>query len=67
MNKLTFDIEECIILIFIPPKDKWLSYPPRIDLYLSKISDLLDEKGIKSTFLFGVDRTDISRGAKTTP
>lgn len=50
MNILTFDIEEWYHFDIYSPEDKWLSYPPRIGLFLPKILDLLDEKGIRSTF-----------------
>lgn len=50
MNILTFDIEEWYHFDIYSTEDMWLSYPPRIDLYLPRVLDLLDEKGIKSTF-----------------
>lgn len=50
MYILTFDIEEWYHFDIYSPESKWLSYPPRINLYLPEVLDLLDEKGIKSTF-----------------
>jgi len=50
MNVLTFDIEEWYHFDIYSTEDKWLNYPPRIDIYLPRVLDLLDEKGIKATF-----------------
>ena len=50
MNILTFDIEEWYHFDTFSTEDMWLNYPPRINLYLPRVLDLLDEKGIKSTF-----------------
>lgn len=52
MNILTFDIEEWFqpLLDVDSDEERWYACPPRIDVYLPKVLDLLDEKGIQSTF-----------------
>lgn len=50
MNILTFDIEEWYHLDTCSTEKDWMGYQPRIDLYLPRVLDLLDEKSIKSTF-----------------
>ena len=50
MHVLTFDIEEWYHFDTFSTEDMWLNYPPRIDLYLPKVLDMLDAEEIKSTF-----------------
>lgn len=53
MNVLTFDIEEWYHgsnLNDLLTEEDWLNYPPRIDLFLPKVLDKLDEYQIKATF-----------------
>jgi len=50
MNILTFDIEEWYHFDIFSTQEKWDNYEPRIDLYLPKVLDKLDEKHIKATF-----------------
>lgn len=50
INVLTFDIEEWFHFDIDSTEDTWLSYPPRIDLYLPRILDRLDELDTKATF-----------------
>lgn len=50
INILTFDVEEWYHFDIFSTEDKWLDYPPRIDLYLTKILDKLDEQNTKATF-----------------
>jgi len=50
INILTFDIEEWYHFDIFSKEDIWLSYPPRMDLYLPKIMDKLDELNTKATF-----------------
>lgn len=50
INVLTFDIEEWFHFDIYSKEDSWLSYPPRINLYLPRILDLLDEQNTKATF-----------------
>lgn len=50
MNILTFDIEEWFHFDIFTPEDKWVTMPPRIDVYLPKILDKLDEHETKATF-----------------
>lgn len=50
MNILSFDIEEWYHFDIFSTEDKWKSYPPRIDLYLPRILDKLDEHETKATF-----------------
>ncbi|WP_221412338.1 polysaccharide deacetylase family protein [Dysgonomonas sp. 520] len=50
MNILTFDIEEWYHFDIFSTEDKWLDYPPRIDLYLPQVLDKLDENETKATF-----------------
>ena len=50
INILTFDIEEWYHFDIFSTEDKWLDYPTRIDLYLPRILDKLDELNIKATF-----------------
>jgi len=50
MNILTFDIEEWYHFDVYSTEDKWDNYEPRIDLYLPKVLDKLEEKNIKATF-----------------
>lgn len=47
---ITFDIEEWYHFDIFSKEEKWLTYSPRINEYLPRVLDLLDEKGIKSTF-----------------
>ncbi|MFR9166180.1 MAG: polysaccharide deacetylase family protein [Dysgonomonas sp.] len=50
INILTFDIEEWYHFDIYSTEETWLKYPPRIDIYLSKVLDKLDEKQTKATF-----------------
>lgn len=50
MNILTFDIEEWYHFDIFSTEDKWGSYEPRIELYLTKVLDKLEEKNFKATF-----------------
>lgn len=50
MNILTFDIEEWFHFDIFSPEETWLDFPPRIDLYLPRILDKLDEHQTKATF-----------------
>lgn len=50
MNILTFDIEEWYHFDIYSTEDKWGNYEPRIDLYLPKVLDKLEEKNVKATF-----------------
>lgn len=50
INVLTFDIEEWFHFDIESTEDTWLSYPSRIDLYLPRILDRLDELETKATF-----------------
>ena len=50
MNILTFDIEEWWHFDTFSTEDIWDNYEPRIDLYLNKVLDELDKKGIQATF-----------------
>ncbi|MDU1905742.1 MAG: polysaccharide deacetylase family protein [Dysgonomonas sp.] len=50
INILTFDIEEWYHFDIFSTEDKWLNYPPRIDEYLPRILDKLDECETKATF-----------------
>jgi polysaccharide deacetylase family protein (PEP-CTERM system associated) len=50
MNILTFDIEEWYHFDIFSTEDKWDCYNSRIDLYLPKVLDILDEYQIKATF-----------------
>jgi len=50
MNILTFDIEEWYHFDLYSTEDKWKEYPPRIDLYLPRVLDKLDEYDTKATF-----------------
>lgn len=50
MNILTFDIEEWYHFDTFSTEEKWLDYAPRMDLYLPRILDKLDEIETKATF-----------------
>lgn len=50
LNILTFDIEEWYHFDILSTEKTWLSYPPRIDLYLPRVLDKLDELDTKATF-----------------
>jgi len=50
INILTFDIEEWYHFDIFSTEDMWLDYPPRIDLYLPRVLDQLDEYNTKATF-----------------
>lgn len=50
LNILTFDIEEWYHFDIFSTEDKWLDYPPRIDLYLPRVLDKLDNHETKATF-----------------
>lgn len=50
INILTFDIEEWYHFDIFSTEDKWLDYPPRIDEYLPRVLDKLDECDTKATF-----------------
>jgi polysaccharide deacetylase family protein (PEP-CTERM system associated) len=50
MNILTFDIEEWYHFDVFSTEDKWNTYEPRIELYLPKVLDKLDEYHVKATF-----------------
>lgn len=50
INILTFDIEEWYHFDIFSTEDKWLDYPPRIDEYLPRVLDKLDECNTKATF-----------------
>lgn len=50
LNILTFDIEEWYHFDIFSTEDKWLDYPPRIDLYLPRVLDKLDDHETKATF-----------------
>lgn len=50
INILTFDIEEWYHFDIFSTEDKWLDYPPRIDEYLPRVLDKLDECETKATF-----------------
>lgn len=49
-NILTFDIEEWYHFDIFCEEETWLSQPRRIDLYLPKVLDKLDELNTKATF-----------------
>lgn len=50
MNILTFDIEEWYHFDVKSTENMWLNYEPRIDLYLPKVLDMLDQHNLKATF-----------------
>jgi polysaccharide deacetylase family protein (PEP-CTERM system associated) len=50
INILTFDIEEWYHFDIFSTEDKWKDYPSRIDLYLPRVLDKLDECQTKATF-----------------
>lgn len=50
INVLTFDIEEWYHFDIFSTPDTWLTYTPRLDQYLPKILDKLDEQQTKATF-----------------
>jgi polysaccharide deacetylase family protein (PEP-CTERM system associated) len=50
LNILTFDIEEWYHFDIFSTEDKWNDYPSRIDLYLPRVLDKLDERQTKATF-----------------
>lgn len=50
INILTFDIEEWYHFDTFSTEDQWLNYPPRINEYLPRILDLLDQHQTKATF-----------------
>lgn len=50
INILTFDIEEWYHFDIYSTPDTWLNYPPRINEYLPRILDKLDELQLKATF-----------------
>jgi polysaccharide deacetylase family protein (PEP-CTERM system associated) len=50
MNILTFDIEEWWHFDIYSTEDKWDGYEPRIDLYLNKVLDELDNQKVQATF-----------------
>jgi polysaccharide deacetylase family protein (PEP-CTERM system associated) len=50
INILTFDIEEWYHFDIFSTEDKWSSYPSRIDLYLPRVLDKLDEYQTQATF-----------------
>lgn len=50
INILTFDIEEWYHFDIFSTEDKWLDYPPRINEYLPRVLDKLDELETKATF-----------------
>lgn len=50
INILTFDIEEWYHFDIFSSEEKWLEYPTRIELYLPRVLDKLDELGTKATF-----------------
>lgn len=50
LNILTFDIEEWYHFDIFSTEDTWLKYPTRLELYLPKILDKLDEQQTKATF-----------------
>jgi polysaccharide deacetylase family protein (PEP-CTERM system associated) len=50
INILTFDIEEWYHFDIFSTEDKWADYPPRIDLYLPRVLDKLDERQTQATF-----------------
>lgn len=50
INILTFDIEEWYHFDIFSTEDMWLDYPPRIDEYLPRVLDRLDECNTKATF-----------------
>jgi polysaccharide deacetylase family protein (PEP-CTERM system associated) len=49
-NILTFDIEEWYHFDILSTEDKWAAYPSRINLYLPRVLDKLDEYNTKATF-----------------
>lgn len=50
INILTFDIEEWYHFDILSTEEKWEKYPTRIDLYLPRVLDKLDEHQTKATF-----------------
>ena len=50
INILTFDIEEWYHTGILLSENEWLNYPPRIEEYLPKVLDKLDECQTKATF-----------------
>lgn len=50
INILTFDIEEWYHFDIFCEEKTWISQPRRLDLYLPRALDKLDELGIKATF-----------------
>lgn len=50
LNILSFDIEEWYHFDIFSKEDSWLDYPSRIDEYLPRILDKLDEHHTKATF-----------------
>lgn len=50
MNILSFDIEEWYHFDIFSGEDKWKNYPSRIDVYLPRVLDKLDEYQTKATF-----------------
>lgn len=50
INILTFDIEEWFHFDIFSTPDTWLNYPPRINEYLPRILNKLDELNLKATF-----------------
>ncbi|NDW17356.1 DUF3473 domain-containing protein [Dysgonomonas sp. 216] len=50
INILTFDIEEWYHFDIFSTEDTWLNYPSRVDLYLPRVLDKLDELNTKATF-----------------
>jgi len=50
LNILTFDIEEWYHFDIFSTEDKWKDYPPRLNLYLPRVLDKLDEFETKATF-----------------
>ena len=50
LNIISFDIEEWYHFDLLSTEDTWKDYPPRMDLYLPKVLDKLDEHQTKATF-----------------
>lgn len=50
INIISFDIEEWYHFDIFSTEDMWKDYPPRIDLYLPRVLDKLDECQTKATF-----------------
>jgi len=50
LNILTFDIEEWYHFDTFQEEHKWLDHPPRIELYLPRILDKLDQHETTATF-----------------